>query len=139
MSGFAWRTSALDERIRSREDDYSVQFSEVGNDLLFLRFDKLAPRGEVWISDLNFLPRDLDVVVRAFEVAAYDFDLTIADRVVRMPGLATLNAPHSDVVAAYDEAKAKLSNIFESLGRQIDDCILDLGIGGKYDLVVSVS
>lgn len=138
MPEFAWHVSDFDPDIRFREDDYSLQLSAVGNDRLFLRFDRGARRGEVWISDLSFQPEALDQMLRAFDVAAAEFSATIAEKVVRMTSIVAGSAKNDEVVEAYDKQREKLISVVTALGRRYDDCYLDTSRPGKFDLVMKV-
>lgn len=138
ISGFPWEVSKFDELVRFREDDFSLQFSSVGDDRLFLRFDKGARGSEVWISDLNFQPEELAQMLRAFDVAAAEFKTTIAEKVVRMTSIAPNSADHDQVVEAFDRQRGKLITVVAALGRRYDDCYLDTSRPGKFDLVMKV-
>ena len=138
MSGFPWEVSKFDERVRYREDDYSLQLSSVDDDHLFLRFAKDSRGGEVWISDLTFQPEELSQMLRAFDVAAAEFKTTIAGKVVRMTSITPGSSDNEEVVEAFDRQRDKLRTVVAALGRSYDDCYLDTSRPGKFDLVMKV-
>lgn len=138
FSAFPWQISTFDPEVRFREDDFSLQFSVVGDDRLFLRFDKASRGGELWISDLVYLPEARDQMLKAFDVAAAEFKTTIAGKVVRMTSIASGSSSNSEVVEAYDTQSTKLKAIVAALGRSYKDCFLDTSRPGRFDLVMKV-
>ena len=138
MTRLDWNTSESDPEVRFREDDYSLQFSAVGNDHVFLRFDKGARKGEVWITDLHFGPETEQIIVNAFDVAAAKFNTSVAGRIIRMTSIAPQSENHDKVIIAFDRHREKLTTIVAALGRKYDDCYLDTSRPSKFDLVMKV-
>ncbi|KEJ96867.1 hypothetical protein SUH3_08815 [Pseudosulfitobacter pseudonitzschiae] len=110
----------------------------MGEDGLFLSFQPEARSGEIWISGMVYPPEGLDYLVRAFEVAAADFDTTIAQKIVRMTSIASVSSERAEVVDAYAKKRKSLKAVVERLGRQYGDCYLDESRPGKFDLVMKV-
>ena len=138
MTTFLWAKSKSDASVRFREDAFSVQLSIIGNDDLFLRFDKDANREETWISDLTYQEGDRELMARAFVVGATDFGQTIANRAVRILGIAKTRDLHHEVVAAYDRKRHELEIIASVLNLQIKNSRLDNSRVGRFDLVAEL-
>lgn len=138
MNAFLWKISKRDPSVRFREDAFSIQLSITGKDDLLLRFDKDANEGETWISDIIYQEGDRELMARAFVVGAADFGQTIANRTVRILGIAKARNAHHEVVAVYDRKRDELEFIASALNLQIKKSHLDNSRLGRFDLVAEL-
>jgi hypothetical protein len=138
MNAFLWKTSERDPSVRFREDAFSIQLSITSNDDLFLRFDKDANDGETWISDITYQEGDREQMINVIAVGAADFGQTIANRTVRILGIAKTLDAHHEVVAAYDRKRDELEIIASALNLRIKNSHLDNSRVGRFDLVAEL-
>jgi hypothetical protein len=138
MNAFLWEISKRDPSVRFREDAFSIQLSITGKDDLLLRFDKDANEGETWISDIIYQEGDRELMARAFVVGAADFGQAIANRTVRILGIAKTRDAHHEVVAAYDRKRDELEIIASALSLRIKNNHLDNSRVGRFDLVAEL-
>lgn len=138
MNAFLWKTSERDPSVRFREDAFSIQLSITSNDDLFVRFDKAANGGETWISDITYQEGDREQMISVIAVGAADFGQTIANRKVRILGIAKTRDAHHEVVAAYDRKRDELEIIASALNLRIKNSHLDNSRVGRFDLVAEL-
>lgn len=138
MNAFLWKTSERDPSVRFREDAFSIQLSITSKDDLLLRFDKDANDGETWISDMTYHEGDREQMISVIAVGAADFGQTLANRTVRILGIAKTRDAHHEVVAAYDRKRDELEIIASALNLQIKNSHLDNSRVGRFDLVAEL-
>jgi hypothetical protein len=107
-------------------------------DDLLLRFDKDANDGETWISDMTYQEGDREQMISVIAVGAADFGQTLANRTVRILGIAKTRDAHHEVVAAYDRKRDELEIIASALNLQIKNSHLDNSRVGRFDLVAEL-
>lgn len=138
MNAFLWKISNHDPTVRFREDAFSIQLSITGKDDLLLRFDKDANDGETWINDMTYQEGDRDQMISVIAVGVADFGQTIANRTVRILGIAKTRDAHHEVVAAYDRKRDELEIIASALNLRIKNSHLDNSRVGRFDLVAEL-